>query len=162
MNDISIQTKKYFLLQGFLIIISSLGITTLTFGQKPIKCKVKGEKNNIPKYKIADTWHSTPQSPGLLIFLSMKPEDFNETSVQSLARWVDRRYCKELKITVMIFDDRRIFYSDGVNWSASRGDIEINRKTDQGTISLSTERGKPKERIKIKFEPSKIVSPKTR
>lgn len=150
------KTIKHFLQGALAVIIFIAGTSTLDFGQTSTECKAKDEKIAAPKYRIADTTRTVSGPPTLVIYLSIKPNSFNQKDMEALARALDRRFCNEQRVSALIFDDRRIFPRtkavDAIDWSAYRGDFLIDRQTEEGYISFSTERGKPRDEVNIKLE----------
>ncbi len=159
MYEIEIMTKQkitYFLRHITGLIILLFGSSLLIFGQK-LKCK---EKNfNDFKYQIALTNRTVSGPPTLVLYLSIKSKNFNQEDMKKLARMLERKYCNESRVSALIFDDRHIFYSEGIEWTAYRGDIEIDRPTSKCSINFSTQRGNSRKEVVIEIEPSKIMTP---
>lgn len=100
------KSKFYRFLTLFLILFSA---SALAFGQKPVKCKV--EKDQLPKYKIAD-WSRGESKlaslpPALLMKTVIKPKDINDGNLIALARHLKQIYCNETRVIIQIFDNKR-------------------------------------------------------
>lgn len=151
-----------------------LGCLTVIEGQKLVRCKVKDI--HAPRYKIGSTVRTgeseaQPVSATLLVMISIKPQHFNRDDMIALARRLNREYCIEQNLTVLIFDNHQSAGHFSASYesetqerdlAALRGNYHINRQTGEEVVLFSKDPAKPREMVKIELnrESSKRESSK--
>lgn len=90
-----------------ILIIAVLFLPFQVQSQKLEKCKFSKE-SNVPKYKIGH-WerNETDKSKGLLIFIGLKNSKIDEAGLISLAKHLEKVFCKENRASFWIFNDYR-------------------------------------------------------
>jgi hypothetical protein len=130
--------------------------TMSVFAQKPYECKLKSKYDG--KYKkgvITRTLERSEKPSFLIIQISISPENFNKEYLLAVAVRIRDKYCKEQRIQVGIFDEHTaaktgeyLFSLDSMNIPL-RGYYVLNRETNEEYITFATERGKPRDEVRI-------------
>lgn len=138
--------RLFFYSMSLTTLLVCLSFLTVS-GQEPIKCKIKDKSIGDVQYRIGGFERPTSdpeEPPELLLRISVKPEQINPEYLVLLARNINRRFCKEDRITVAIFD----IYDVAVNFrmmdeydlNAFRGEYVLDRTTGEEHVSYSTVR----------------------
>ncbi|MGI9036482.1 MAG: hypothetical protein ACR2GD_10650 [Pyrinomonadaceae bacterium] len=111
---------------------------SITFGQKPVECDVKGLEK--PKFKVVSMY--VGRTSGLRI--TMKPKDQTDENLIRFAKYIKQKFCQEKVIIALIFDNKT---------DARKFEIyEVPQIPDtlRATYSLDRDKGEEKlERIKM-------------
>jgi hypothetical protein len=135
----------------------------LAYGQKVSKCKSADKVRLAPSYRVGNIYRTVKSEtakipPTLVVYISIKPQYFNSESMKALAQQLNKDYCKEQLLEVIIFSNYRAardFTASGESptyersWAAMRGGYHLNRATGEEYISYSPDPNKPREEVKI-------------
>ena len=142
-------------------VIHTLAIAFLliapAYGQKPVKCRVKEKDNHAPKYNVGWNAYSVEGSRTLLLAISVKPQHFNRDDITRLARQLNKVFCREQRLYVIILDNRRAARefrptNEGAWFQRHiRGYYAFDRTTGDEGVTFSTDPSKPDDEIKITF-----------
>ena len=110
------------------------------------------------KYQIGKSVPSAEGPPSLLIQISIKPKNFNREDMLTLAHQLNRDFCNEQIIAILIFDSYRSAKSfaphphsktydrDMKSW---RGSYYLNRTNGQEILRFSSAPGKPRDETNV-------------
>lgn len=121
----------------------------------PEKCAQEESVVNAPEYKIGKVWPTGTKPVEKYLLISVNPEDFTKEKMTALAHQLDKDFCKEIRFGVIIFDDytaaRYVTYLSNTREleKAQRGFYHIDRKKRSEYIEFSTQRGKPRDEVRI-------------
>ena len=93
---------------GLLLLIGVYTPTLALAQQSKASCPPKGVVRNptAPLYKIGRVGYSAPNHPReVFIFISIEPKYFVRDDMIALARELNRAYCWEQRVSVIILDD---------------------------------------------------------
>jgi hypothetical protein len=139
------------------ILIAELGATGQA--QDPRTCRVRDERLRAVKYTVGHYERSTVDGQsGVLINISIKPTEVERSLLLLLARHLNKRYCREPRIVVGIFDNpdaaRRFDGSSRSDLDALRGEYVLDRQRGIEYVSFTPVPdyyGHPTERIRIEL-----------
>jgi hypothetical protein len=126
----------------------------VNYGQKPVRCPIENKVTAAPDYRIGRTFRTVEEAPSLLVQISIKPGFYEREEIVALAERLNKEFCKEQRLTVLIFDNNRAAKKFDVNElklysEAIRGEYSLDRVSGNEYISFSQDAGKPSERLKI-------------
>lgn len=144
-----------------------VGLAILASGQKlPDKCPPTDRNQSKIKYRLGKSSRSVEGPPSLLIHISIKPKNFNREDMLTLAHQLNRDFCNEQIIAVLIFDSHRSaksFAPPGIisdlrhphsethdrDMKSLRGSYYLDRTAGKESIRFNSVPGKPTNEIKI-------------
>jgi|GEM_PF-1697958 len=131
---------------------------SLRTSQASLQC-VKQTVEGAPKYRIARTERTVSGPPTLIVYMSIDPHYFNQQDMTLLARQLNQDFCKEPRLSVLIFSDFRAAQSLVFSierpptyqrdYAALRGGYNLDRATGQEYVSFSLDAKKPHDEIRI-------------
>jgi hypothetical protein len=134
-----------FVLSQIALIIGSVGMG-LVLGQEPKPCPVKKQDAITVKYRIGRTERGGGTLP-VIFQISVEPRNINAADLVTLAKHLNRVFCKEQKIDVAIFDsyryaenfspsDENPFFRKGLE--SMRGAYHLDRSTGEEFVEFTT------------------------
>ncbi|HXD30141.1 MAG TPA: hypothetical protein VN643_03435 [Pyrinomonadaceae bacterium] len=135
-----------------LLILATVWVTGASVYAQQSK-PVCGDSNpdpQSPDYKVGHYW-GKPLAQSLAL-ISVEPKFFVNEKMAALGRELNRRFCKEKQIEVVIFDDPRATDWDPIHLAslvaeAQRGLYYFDRSTGEENIRFSTKRGRDADRF---------------
>lgn len=136
--------RMSFCLTALTLILMFQSFSTAS-GQKPTMCKIQEKSLREVKYRIGSFQRTKTDPEGLSVLglgVSVKPEQVNADYLVLLARNLNRRFCKEDRLVVGIYDKYEIavyFNSDFQDsLDAFRGEYVLDRTTGKEYVSFTT------------------------
>jgi hypothetical protein len=110
------------------------------YAQKPqvAECKIQNKEVKLAKYY---TGRMERIQETLAIQIAVKPSQVNETDLVLIARHIKERFCKESKLVVFIFDDKKTarYYFDASfkeSRDALRGEYVLDKEAVKEYVSF--------------------------
>jgi hypothetical protein len=140
-------------------LILVLGLSMVIYGQKlSDKCFTTEKNQRRIQYRIGNSTRTVKEPIALIIHISIKPQHFNREDMVALARQLNRDFCNEQFIVVLIFDSYRSAQSYVLHphsetyqrdLKSLRGFYDLNRTTGEESVRFASSPGKPRNEIKI-------------
>lgn len=115
------------------------------------------------KYRVARSERTVAGPPTLVLYVSINPRHFNREDIVLLAGQLNRDFCKEPRLTALIFSDYRAAKSlvfsieqpptHDRDKAALRGGYNLDRVARTESVSFSPDPSKPRDEIKINLNP---------
>jgi hypothetical protein len=128
------------------------------YAQRQIKCPSNSSYKPALAYRLGWSEHTVKEPVKLIITVSMNPRYFNRSDMITLARRLNNEFCKEQRLTAVIFDNHRAAkeYTPTTEktWPKTRlrGLYEFDRVTGKEEIFFSTQRNNPVDEVKIDLD----------
>lgn len=128
----------------------------LTYGQKIDRCKLRRDERT-PKIQVKRAERIRNASTTLALYTVVKPPHFNSEDMSAMGQRLNKEYCNEKKLTVLIFDDPRPIKDFVPVFDLRveqpvvelRGFYILDRITGREVISFNTERGGPRTEVDL-------------
>lgn len=139
--------------------------STFVFGQRPSSptdCRPPEVNPRAPAYKVAHSVHTSNSPPETVVTVSVDPRHFVRDDMRTLARQLNKDFCHEPRLSVMILDDEMVARNTSplgggyglfkLRW---RGTYFIDRTTREEYIEFSTRPRRPDDEVRINLGPPK-------
>jgi hypothetical protein len=127
-----------------------------------VQCERQKMKRTV-KYRVARSERTVAGSSTLVLYVSTDSRHFNRDDMVLLAGELNRDFCEEPRLTVLIFSDYRaakslVFSIEQLPTSARdkaalRGGYNLDRVARTESVSFSPDAAKPRDEIKINLNP---------
>ncbi len=121
------------------------------------------QKMNRIKYRVARSERTVAGPSTLVLHVSINSRYFNRDDMVLLANQLNRDFCKESRVTVLIFSDYRaakslVFSIEHPptydrDKAALRGGYNLDRVAHTESVSFSPDPSKPRDEIRINLNP---------
>jgi hypothetical protein len=134
-----------FALSRIALVIASIGVG-LVLGQEPRRCTVKEPDVIGFKYRVGRTERGG-KKPTAIIQISVEPRHINETDLTALVKHLNKVFCNEPRMDVVIFDSYRYalnflpgdedpYYRQGLE--SMRGGYHLDRTAGEEFVEFTT------------------------
>lgn len=135
-----------FIISRIAFIVPLITVVGLTLGQEPKKCRVEKTENIGFKYRVGLTERGGGSLP-VIIQISVEPRNINKTDLVALAKHLNKVFCKEQRMEVVIFDsyryaanfspsDENPYFLKGLD--SMRGGYHLDRPKSEEFVEFTT------------------------